>query len=830
MANDDVIVEGIYLAVNVTTAGVATLWADANESCTNWAYRVDNGSWISVAGTRSNISLTNLTGYTGVHYWEVRAYSIASQQMNYSDAVKTMSDPSPATISLSVSVTDLGSATLTATANASCTDWAYQIDNGSWNYVSGTSTTKTFGPVPGMTGTHTYRARATKVSNDIVTTTDPVTKTTDTSAPTISLTASISGTTVTLSASSNVSCSGWAYQIDGGSWNYTAGSATSKTFSIPGMSGTHRFRVQATKVSNNVVGYSQEKSTTADTDRPTISLSATINSSAQVTLSATANENCDNWAYQIDYGNWAAVSGTGSTKTITIPGMTGSHSFRVKATKVSNGAEGTSSPVSTTSPTLSLSKTATSTSGSIDITVNYLPANTAVQAKYGSTVLKTNSYGSAKNQVTITYSSSDLSAMFTATGVTTQQSVTITVLVNGYSYTAASFTLSAGSGMGPTVGTPTATIVQGSTVDSSLANVYIAGISKAKIAAAVTSSSGSSIQSVVLSYNGNSTAMSYNSSTAKYEATTPGTLIGSTTFTVTATDARGLTGAKTVSVTDVKSWTEPSITFDTSKTYRCDSSGTQTEGGPYLRVKATLSCSTGVSGNGVRDLYCYIKEDPAAPREWLTLTSGVQSTATQLPNAWPNSTVTVVVKGCDKIGGYTTRELQLAGAHRDFTLANYASTSAGRRVTALGVGMAPDTSAAGDTVQLPAIGRFTIGESEVQNFIGANTRRQITGSTLWNKNLLAFDQTNPMAEMNETTEFFVQPSDFSNWSNLPSAISGQSSYDFEGTRMVIMGKDSIFIVILEQVPVPGRIWVNTKYVSTSPTTWSGWKGHTPNIT
>ena len=87
-----------------------------------------------------------------------------------------------------------------------------------------------------------------------------------------------------------------------------------------------------------------------------------------------------------------------------------------------------------------------------------------------------------------------------------------------------------------------------------------------------------------------------------------------------------------------------------------------------------------------------------------------------------------------------------------------------------------------------------------------------------------------MAEMNETTEFFVQPSDFSNWSNLPSAISGQSSYDFEGTRMVIMGKDSIFIVILEQVPVPGRIWVNTKYVSTSPTTWSGWKGHTPNIT
>ena len=172
MANGDVILEEIYLAVNVTTEGVAALWADAYNPCTNWAYRVDNGSWISVAGTRSNISLSNLTGYTGIHDWEVRAYSTEKQQTIYSDVVQTVSDPSPATISLSVSVTDLGSATLSATANASCTDWAYRIDNGSWNHVSGTSTSKTFRPISGMTGTHTYQVKATKTANNITTTTD----------------------------------------------------------------------------------------------------------------------------------------------------------------------------------------------------------------------------------------------------------------------------------------------------------------------------------------------------------------------------------------------------------------------------------------------------------------------------------------------------------------------------------------------------------------------------------------------------------------------------------------------------------------------------------
>lgn len=568
-----------------------------------------------------------------------------------------------------------------------------------------------------------------------------------------------------------------------------------------------------------------------DIDRtvPTITASASANSSGSVTLTASANVSCGSWAYKIDNGDWNGLSGTGTSKSVTIPGMTGAHSFQVKASNIANGITGYSNTVSTTTPTLSLNKTAVATDSSLEVSVRYLPANVKVQAKYGSTVLKEDSWSSAKDSVTITYSASDLKAMFATAGVTTQQSITVTVQVAGYSYTAASFTLNAGSNMNPTVGTPTATIVQGSTVDSSLANVYIAGFSKVKVAAAVSAGSGSSISSVTLNYGSNSTAMSYNSSTGKYEATTGAPITGNTAFTVTATDARGLTGTNTVSVTGVNSWTEPVITFNTSDTYRCDSTGAKTEGGAFVRVRVSVAYNTSINNNGLRNLYFYIKEDGTSVTH--NLTNGVQSAAYALGSPRPDSAITVVVAARDKVGDYVTRELQLSGAHQDFALANYSSASAGRRVTALGIGMAPDASVEaatyGDTIQLPAIGRLTIGGREAQNFLGVNTHREITNTTLWNQDLLTFDQTNPMAEVNETAEFYVPTSSISSWTNLPGAI---TSGNFEGTRMVLFGIDTVFIIVLEQTPVPGRIWINTKRKSSASTAWSGWKGHTPDIT
>lgn len=570
-----------------------------------------------------------------------------------------------------------------------------------------------------------------------------------------------------------------------------------------------------------------------DIDRtvPTITASASVSNSGSVTLTANANVSCGSWAYKIDNGDWNGLSGTGTSKSVTIPGMTGAHSFQVKANNSANGITGYSNTVSTTTPTLILSSTAVTTSGSLTVTVQYLPANTYIYLKYGNTVLASYRESSAQTSKVINLSSSDLKALFEAAGVTTQTSITVTASVDGYNYTETGFTLSSGSNMNPTVGTPTAAIVQGSTVDSTLANVYIAGVSKVKVSAAVAAGSGSSISSVRLTYGNNSQTMSYNSSTQKYEATTSGPITGNTTFTVTATDTRGLTGTNTVSVTGVKSWTEPAITFDTSKTYRCNSSGTKTEGGAYVRVKVTMNYTTGISGNAVRNLYFYIREDGSSTTH--NLTSGTQSSAYALGSPRPNETITVVVKGRDKVGDYVTRELQLAGAHRDFAIANYQSSNAGRRVTAVGIGMTPDTSTSdltyGDTVQVPATGRFTVGGKELQNFLGCNIRREVSGDDPWGKDMLAFEPTNPMAEDNETAEFYITNSNFANWSNLPSAITDQSTA-FEGARMVLFGYDTVFIILLEQTPVAGRIWINTKRKSSSSTSWSGWKGHTPDIT
>ena len=569
-----------------------------------------------------------------------------------------------------------------------------------------------------------------------------------------------------------------------------------------------------------------------DIDRsvPSITASASVNSSGAVTLTASANESCGSWAYKIDNGEWNSLSGTGTSKSVTIPGMTGAHSFQVKATKSSNGITGYSNTVSTTTPTLSLSSTAVTTSGSLTVTVQYLPANTYIYLKYGNTVLASYRESSAQTSKVINLAAADLKALFEASGVTTQSSITVTASVDGYNYTAMSFTLSAGGNMNPTVGAPTGTIVQGSTVDSSLANVYIAGFSKAKIAASVTSGSGSSISSVTLDYGTASQSMSYNSSTGEYEATTSGPVTGDTVFTVTATDARGLTGSNTYSLTGVKSWTAPAITFDTNRTYRCDSSGAKQEGGPYVRVKVSVSYVTGISGNALKVLDFYVREDGTSVKH--NLTSGTQSQAYPLGSARPDMAITVVVECQDKVGGLYTKELQLSGGRQDFAMANYHSTQAGGRLTALGIGKAPDptmnAALYGSTVQLPLMGRLLVGDVEIQNYIGADIYDDVISSGLWSGDFLAHDETDPMAEFNKTAQFSI--SNFSGWSHIPSAVLSGAGWD--GVRFMILTNQDVYALVIERYPVPGRIWYNNKRKDTIwfDFEWGPWKGHTPDIT
>ena len=188
------------------------------------------------------------------------------------------------------------------------------------------------------------------------------------------------------------------------------------------------------------------------------------------------------------------------------------------------------------------------------------------------------------------------SRSYTATGVGTSTSYTIPVawldqIPNAVSGTgnvtvetlnsagtsmgsvSASFTLTAGSGVVPTVGTITATLLDG------LDGLYIQGHSKCRVAVSgYTAGTGATVASVLISGNGDSAwAESMVSSLLR----TPGTV----TFTVTIKDSRAREASGSISIT-VEAYTDIAITGRTA--LRCLSDGTvsRTKG-----KSAKLGCS-----------------------------------------------------------------------------------------------------------------------------------------------------------------------------------------------------------------------------------------------
>ena len=265
------------------------------------------------------------------------------------------------------------------------------------------------------------------------------------------------------------------------------------------------------------------------------------------------------------------------------------------------------------------------------------------------------------------------------------------------------FTLRAGSDMAPQIGTPTATLVQAESA-SAYSSTWIAGFSKAKIAAAVTPQAGATLSSVKLSYGGTTVNMTYNSSTQKYEATTAAPLAGNTAFTITATDSRALVGTNTLEVKNVVPYTKPSIALQSL--YRTDSPSGQTEveGGEYYAIQVKATVYTRLSNNRIELLTAGIKNGTAT-----NITDNVKAWLGGLTN--PDGVYTIVVSIQDRISEVITREFLVSGAHHDFMLLR------ANGYTHLGIGMAPSATINGvplncDTIQLPSGAKILIGGVE----------------------------------------------------------------------------------------------------------------------
>lgn len=256
--------------------------------------------------------------------------------------------------------------------------------------------------------------------------------------------------------------------------------------------------------------------------------------------------------------------------------------------------------------------------------------------------------------------------------------------------------------MSTTVGTPTASVVD---LTGNFPSTYIAGYSKVKVAAAVSTGSGATISTVKLSYPGGTTVnMTYNSSTQKYEATTAAPITGNTTFTVTATNSSGYSASKTVSITGVVPYTTPSVTINESGTYRCNSGGTKESGGTHFRAQATANWYSSLSGNALLKFTVKIKPSGAETN----LTSGVQSSAISgMSNA--NQSYTIVFTIQDKVSSAVTREYVLEGALRDFVLTRGTDNNGAH----LGLGMTPEVTTGKSSIELPQGGRIRINSHDL---------------------------------------------------------------------------------------------------------------------
>lgn len=403
------------------------------------------------------------------------------------------------------------------------------------------------------------------------------------------------------------------------------------------------------------------------------------------------------------------------------------------------------------------------------------------------------------NQIPVT------AAWFDLAGVTQLRSMTVTVKIRGGSTTPTdSLVVQAGNDAKPTVGTPTATIQQGASAAQDYPNTYIANISKVKVSVDVDVNTNAAIATngVVLTYPGGTrVVMQYNSNTGKYEGTTAAPITQNTTFTVTATDVRGMSTQKTVQVTGVVAYTPPSVVVNVA--YRCNSVGVEESGGVYFKIKVTANYNTNLSGNSLKKLTAGVKNGTANNLTSGTLCGPFSGTTN------PKSAYVIEIIVQDKVSGEIPKEITLEGMSRNIVVTR------SNDGTYVGFGTTPTRTSGPSAVELPGDGGVLLGGNNYGAFEHLFDETDNVWNSSFGSDFLNVDFQNRFAAKNATALFsnFV-----GNISNTPSAIASTSI--FAGLRKVMLVTQSTaFVLLFELTPSPGRVWINTYYSNA----WQGWK-------
>lgn len=387
--------------------------------------------------------------------------------------------------------------------------------------------------------------------------------------------------------------------------------------------------------------------------------------------------------------------------------------------------------------------------------------------------------------------------------------------------------------MRPTVSSVTTLIQQPTGFPSDYARTYISGFSKCKLTAVITRPTDSPASTVTLSYPGGRTVTMtpVSGSTDTYEGITFSALAKDTTFTVTVTDARGLSNTGTSSAVVVEPYVLPSVSIDPANTYRCNSQGVKTDGGDHYKIRVIPQIYTNLTNNTITELTVGLKSVPDGTPGRYTIPSGTTSdtlppasttAANTLPNQKQAYVLTIIIQ--DRISGPITREYTLKGMQRDMVLVHHG----GR--TQLGIGMTPVEDDQ-NSIELPKDGVFLLGGIPAQAFTIPYS--DSTDGSSFGKDFLSVDYEERTAPTNAAAYFEIHASDMVDYSNYPVMSYNDhedfyKDYGWVGFRTVsILNEYTALVQIIEFQPLPGRIWINSHVNTTTGQVWSGWLYHRP---
>ena len=264
----DISPPNLYLNItNIQATSFHIEGLSLNDNCIEWAYTIDGGdTWkqfLDTSGISTSIEITDLVENTE-YIVGVKAKKESNGIMGYSNYhnITTTKELSSPTILLNVTNIQPYNLTFKASSHDECDQWQYKIDTDEWTFFGGSSSNLSHTITNLADNTeHRFQVKARKVYNNIEGLSEIVNVRTpiETSPPTITFEiTNIQQTAITINAKADVPCGSWKYSLNNNDYIEFGTSGITMNVTVNNLTANTQYKIniQATKIYNNVIGYS----------------------------------------------------------------------------------------------------------------------------------------------------------------------------------------------------------------------------------------------------------------------------------------------------------------------------------------------------------------------------------------------------------------------------------------------------------------------------------------------------------------------------------------------------------------------------------------------